>query len=180
MLPMMFKQIVAPALGDLAHRMEQPGARFLDVGVGVGMILVGMCKMFPSLSVVGLDPFDAPLAIAKKNTASFGDRVELRAIGLEDLRDDVGFDAAWVPTFFLPPAKADAGLSRLHAAMKPGGWVVLGTMGGTPTTRLVCDLWGGVVWSPAETEAALARAGFAPRTLPGPAWAPSLVVGQRA
>jgi hypothetical protein len=45
---------------------------------------------------------------------------------------------------------------------------------------LVNDLWAGAVLSPQQGETLLQEAGFAAvRTLPGPAWAASFVVGQR-
>jgi 2-polyprenyl-3-methyl-5-hydroxy-6-metoxy-1,4-benzoquinol methylase len=58
---------VLPELDDLGARLECPDASFLDVGVGVGALAIAMCRVFPQLRVVGIDTFDAPLALARKN-----------------------------------------------------------------------------------------------------------------
>jgi hypothetical protein len=45
---------------ELAARLDQPSASFLDVGVGVGVIAIELCRAFPALRVVGLEPAPAP------------------------------------------------------------------------------------------------------------------------
>ena len=182
----MMKMQVLPALEGLGERLERPGARFLDVGAGVGGLAIAMCRAFPQLSILGVDVLDTPLAIAKKNVTNAGlvERIELRKQAVEDLREESAFDAAWLPGFFVPTAAAAA--TRIHAALRPGGWLLFGVAGwpADPKRRavwsLINELWGGVSSPPAEGEAILREAGFSVvRTLPGPEWAPSLVVGQR-
>jgi hypothetical protein len=51
---------------ELAARLGQPSASFLDVGVGVGVIAIELCRAFPALRVVGLEPAEAPLAQARQ------------------------------------------------------------------------------------------------------------------
>ena len=104
--PPMFKARFVATLGDLAARLERPGARFLDVGVGVGALTISMCRLWPELHAVGLDIYDAPLALARDNLAraNLGTRVELRQLAVEALRDEAAFDLAWLPSFFIPPA----------------------------------------------------------------------------
>jgi predicted O-methyltransferase YrrM len=48
-----------------------------------------MCRAFPQIRVVGVDPFDAALAIARENIAREGlaERIELRRSSVEELRD---------------------------------------------------------------------------------------------
>src|SRR5258706_71544 len=83
-------------LGDLAARFEK-GARFLDVGVGVGSLSIAMCRAFPQVRAVGLDVFEVPLGIARDKVARAGlaDRIELRQVAIEDLKDEEAFDLVW-------------------------------------------------------------------------------------
>jgi predicted O-methyltransferase YrrM len=89
-----------------------------------------MCEQFPALRVVGLDPFDTALELARRNVAEAGleDRIELRPKPVQDLADQDCYDLAWVPVMFLPADVAARGLHRVRAALRPGGWVVLGSM----------------------------------------------------
>jgi SAM-dependent methyltransferase len=186
-MPGMFKAHVVPMLGDLAARLDKPGARFLDVGVGVGALAIGMCRAWPAVHVVGLDTFDAPLAIARENVqrASLGGRVELRKLGVEDLRDEDAFDLAWLPTFFIPSAALPTAIARIRASLHTGGWVVVAMTGGADDRQravgaLLTELWGGPTLTVPEMQKLLQEAGFSTiRVLPGPAWAPAILAAQR-
>jgi hypothetical protein len=184
----MFKMNLVGTMGDLAARLEKPGARFLDVGVGVASLAISMCRAFPQLGVVGLDPYDVALDIGRENVKSAGlaDRIELRRLVVEDLRDTEAFDLAWLPTFFIPAASLRAGIARVHASLRPGGWIIfpIGSSAGDARQRatlaLLTESWGGPVLSVAEGEAALKEAGFSGvRPLPGPPFAPATLVAQR-
>jgi len=186
--PTMFKMHIVPNLGDLGARLERDGAKFLDVGVGVASLAIAMCRTWPALAVVGLDVADAPLGVARENVARAGlaDRIELRKTAVQELRDEAAFAAAWLPGVFIPKAVLPAALRRVHAALEPGGWMIFPSHAGVePRARavgaLVTDLWGGEPLAQAEAEKLLADAGFATvRALPGPPWAPKLMVAQRA
>jgi SAM-dependent methyltransferase len=187
-LPMMLKMNVLPTLGDLGARLEQKGARFLDVGVGVGALAIAACRVWPAISVVGLDTFHTPLAIAHENVtqAGLGDRIELRNASVEDLRDEGAFDLAWLPSFFIPQAAMTNALARIRASLKDGGWAVVAMFGGGADDRqravgaLLTDLWGGPSMTTADMQALLTNAGFtAVRLTPGPNWAPALFAAQR-
>jgi hypothetical protein len=41
------KMNLAAGLGDLAERLDRPGGRFLDVGVGVASLSIAMCRLWP-------------------------------------------------------------------------------------------------------------------------------------
>jgi SAM-dependent methyltransferase len=181
------KAHIAPALGDLAERLGRPGVTFLDVGAGVGALSIAMCQAFPSLRVVGVDPYDVPLALARANVAAagLGERIELRRAPIQELRDEAAFDLAWLPPFFLGAREVVAeALARIRAALRPGGWLLIPAVnpaaGEAQRTvwSFVLDSWGGPVLLASDIEALLTAAGLAPRTLPGPSWT-SLVVGQR-
>lgn len=187
MMGPMLKRMIAPQLDGLAARLEAPGGRFLDIGTGVGKLAIAAARTYPNLSVVGLDGFDAPLALARENVAqaSLGDRIELRKQTVEELSDSATYDVAWLPSFFVADCATAA--KRIHHALKPGGWIMLGTLSGGVDDRhravatLLLELWSGGRLQASEGEKILKDAGFTNvRTLPGPAWAPAMVVGQRA
>src|SRR4029453_18820673 len=89
---------------ELAARLGQPSASFLDVGGGGGGIAIALCRAFPALRAVGLGPAPAPLSEARANVAAAGlaDRIELRQQGVEALQDSEAFDLAYVAQVFIP------------------------------------------------------------------------------
>jgi SAM-dependent methyltransferase len=119
-----------PSLDGLCAALAAPTATFLDVGTGVGRLAIAMCEQFPALRVVGLDPFETALALARSNVAEAGlaDRIELRPQLVQQLADENCYDLAWVPVMFLPADVAARGLHRVHTALRPGGWAVLGSL----------------------------------------------------
>ncbi|MCA1706380.1 MAG: class I SAM-dependent methyltransferase, partial [Actinobacteria bacterium] len=121
---------VFPALEGLPEALEAPTARFLDVGTGVGRLAIAMCHQFPTLRVVGLDPFETALELARLNVAEAGlaSRIELRPEPVQGLTDENCYDLAWVPVMFLPADVAARGIRRVRAALRPGGWAVLGSL----------------------------------------------------
>jgi Methyltransferase domain len=183
------KMNLVAMLGDLAARLDRPGARFLDVGVGVASLSIAMCRLWPGLHAVGLDTFDAPLALARQNVERAGltDRIELRKIAVEELRDEESFELAWLPSFFIPTAMLPGAVARVRASLRPGGWMLFpigGFAGNDERARsvfaLICDTWGGPVLTVPESESLLKEVGFSTvRVLPGPPSTPPLLVAQR-
>ncbi len=182
----MIKMVFAPKLGDLSARIEKPGARFLDVGVGVGSLAIAMAQVFPNLHVLGLDVYDPSLELARANVAraKLGDRVKIEKCPVEELREEACFTLAWLPTFFVPDV--EGAIARIHAAVAPGGFFLCGVKAMASDARaravwsLINDEWGGAQLPPADAEALLRRVGFVDvTTLPGPDWAPAMVVGRR-
>jgi ubiquinone/menaquinone biosynthesis C-methylase UbiE len=178
--------MIVPQLADLGARLERAGARFLDVGVGVASLALAMCREYPALQIVGLDAYEPALALARDNVAraGLGARIELRHCPVQELRDERAFELAWLPSFFIPPAELDAGLARVKAALRPGGWLVFAATGthtgSTEATRaLITELWGGAALGNEPARALLERAGFRDvRVLPGPPWAPTTLAAQ--
>jgi SAM-dependent methyltransferase len=190
-LPGMFKTMLIPTMGDLAQRLEGEGGRFLDVGVGVAALAIGMCRAYPRLQVVGVDVHEPALALARANVVREGldQRLELRNEAVEALRDEAAFDLAWVPSFFLRPGSLPAVVTRVRAAIKPGGWLLLAAIcrGIDPEPRrgaalgLVADVVGGTAYSVDEVEGALREAGFAEvRRAPGPPMAIAFFLARRS
>ncbi len=180
--------VLAPTLEGLEEALARPGAAFLDVGVGVAALSIAMCRLYPELLAIGIDPWEPALELARRNVVAAGlaGRVELRRQRVEDLGDEAAFDLAFIAGPFLGPGAVDAACARTLAALRPGGWVLFGMYrgGGTLETalaRLRTARSGGAVLEPAEAEARLATAGFVDvRTFAAELGIPSqLVVGRR-
>lgn len=133
------------------ERLARPGARFLDVGLGAAGGSIALCKRFPSLRVVGLEPlpaarFEAHAAIA---TAGLEDRIEVRDARIEDLDEERVYDGAFVASMFVDDAALAAGLPRVCRALVSGGLVMLGAWSRpadprvAATSALRWQLWGG-------------------------------------
>jgi SAM-dependent methyltransferase len=180
------KQMIAPRLPGLADRLEASSGSFLDVGVGVAGLSIAMARLWPSLSLVGIDRWAPSLAIARENVraARLTDRIEVRQQAAEDLPDVDAFDLAWVPAAFIPETSIPAIVERVHRALRPGGWLLFAMVnqGGDPLAgsyaRLRTATWGGALLAAAQVEALLGRAGFVDvQVLPGP---PNAVVAMFA
>jgi hypothetical protein len=105
---------------------------------------------------------------------------------MSGLADDAGFDVAWLPAPFIPQAAIDSGLPRVTAALRPGGWLILGhgKLGGTPVedavTRLKAIAYGGTALGEAAACHLLRSAGLTSvRSMPTPAGAPAITIGQK-
>jgi ubiquinone/menaquinone biosynthesis C-methylase UbiE len=165
--------------------------RILDVGTGVAGLAVPLCSTFPNATVLGLDPWEPALAIARENVADAGldERVTLLAIPIESFDDPEGFDLVWLPAFFIPETVLNEAIKRVFAVTRPGGTLVVGALygaGDDPLAAAVDDLFtvrsGGSVVYPDDLVARLERAGFADvreveRTWDAPL---RLVAGRRA
>jgi predicted O-methyltransferase YrrM len=182
-------QTLFPRLDGLIERMQRPTGTFIDVGTGVGAIAIQMCRLFPRLHVVGLEPQDAPLAEARRNVAAakLEERIELRAQRIEDLVDREAFDLVWLPQVFLPREVLKSGLRRAWSALRPGGWILLIAFS-TPgmdldaaLMRLANVAYGGDPLYPEQVAELLADVDFArTQVFPSPAGRiPKLIVGQR-
>jgi 2-polyprenyl-3-methyl-5-hydroxy-6-metoxy-1,4-benzoquinol methylase len=185
----MWVQRLFPLLDGLMERLQRPTATFLDVGAGVAAIAIQMCRFFPTLHVVGLEPQDAPLAEARRNVAAaaLSERIELRAQRIEDLTDREMFDLVWLPQMFLRQEALERGLRAAWAALHPGGWILLLAVSAPGMNldaafwRLRNVLWGGDPLYPEQVAELLAAADFVRvQVLPtAPGFTPKLIVGQR-
>jgi protein-L-isoaspartate O-methyltransferase len=183
-----FAHMMLPALGDLGSRLTAPDARMLDVGTGVGALAVAFARVFPQLQVLGIDVLDRPLELARRNIAAsdVAARVTVRRQDVAEFTDDAGFDLAHFPAPFIPRLAVQAGLPRVAAALRPGGWVFVGRgkFGGTPAedalTRLKTLVYGGTPLDEAEASDLLRAAGLTSvRPFPTPEGAPGITIGQK-
>jgi SAM-dependent methyltransferase len=173
---------------DLGRQLAAPGARFLDVGVGVAQISLGMCQAFPQLQCIGLDINPRPLSLAADNIAVEKQqaRVELRLQSIGDLPEKDAFTLAWVPLPFLPEDVARCALRALLSALAPGGWLLVACHDpdrdekATAMSWLQATIIGGSHFTTDDTTAVLAEIGYSeiscPPTPPG---APRFVLARR-
>ncbi len=169
LLAPVFRSSIVPRLGgNLAARLEAETAAMLDVGVGVAAFAVALCRIWPRLRVVGLDPWEPALALARDRVAAAGlqERIELRRATVETLADVAAFDLAWVPTFFIPGPALEPAIDRVHAALRPGGAIVLGLYARPPDpvaaaiAELRTQRQGGTRLTPEQAADLLGAAGF--------------------
>lgn len=184
----MFGQLMLPHLDGLAERLDRPGARMLDVGVGVAAQATAFAEVFAQLTVIGIDVFPRALELAARTVAAsaVADRVVLLQQDVATLTDDTCYDLAFIPAPFVPAAAMSTGLPNVARALKPGGWLCLGhgKFGGTPLqdalTQLKTSAYGGTALTNDSAQALCAAAGLVQvHTVPTPPGAPAITVGRR-
>jgi SAM-dependent methyltransferase len=152
---------------ELGQMLQGPGV-FLDVGTGVGWFAIEAARSWPALRVVGIDPWEPALTLARQNLAQSGiaERVELRLQRVEELEETTTFTLVWLPGPFIAGEIADRALERIYSALVPGGWLVFG-FNPLPDGRLEEMLAslrivrsGGYPWTPREVEEKLEEHGF--------------------
>ncbi len=181
----LFQRAIVPQLDGLAARLEAPTAAFLDVGVGVAALSIALARLWPTLSVVGIDPWEPALALARQNVAKarLGKRIDLRQQAVEDLTDQAAFDLVWVSQPFIRADLLTSALHQVWRALRPGGWVVSGVLNRTeePLAAALADLrsvaWGGQPLLPTQFAARLENSGFEQvQVFPSPSWAAVVVI----
>lgn len=127
---------VVPELPGLAARLGRSGARILDVGTGVAALALALADAFPVAEVVGIDVLERVLELARAELAGaepgVAGRVSLRHEDVVGLPDRAAYDLVWLPAPFLAEPALDTAVPRLTAALKPGGWLVVGTSPAAP------------------------------------------------
>jgi SAM-dependent methyltransferase len=180
-------RFMLPMMGDLAGRLTAPGVRMLDVGTGVGAAAVALAQQFPQVQVLGIDILDRALDLARQAIAAsdVAARVTVRKQDVADFADDAGFDVAWLPAPFIAEPALRSGLPRVAAALRPGGWLIVGhgKFGGTQVqdalTRLKTLAYGGTPIDEAAACQLLRDAGLTSvRPVPTPPGAAAIAIGQ--
>jgi len=170
----------------LSKVLRRPGA-FLDVGTGVGWLAIEAARAWPALRVVGIDPWEPALTLARKNLAHSGlvERVELRPQRVERLEETATFTLAWVPGPFISAEVVDRALEHVRCALAPGGWLIVGLypLPSAPLDHALTCLRivrsGGHPWTSEEVEEKLRALVFEQIEVYSPAPPIALVVAQR-
>lgn len=164
----MWAEQLFPKLDGLSQRLEATGGRFLDIGVGVAALAIAVCRRYPKVSGVGIDPWQPALSQARRSVAAAGldRRIDLRADRFEDLDEESCYDLIHVPSMFFSGEILQRGVDRALAALRPSGWIVIQVMARSGTellpavARLWCALWGSDPVLPEQVMEMLARAGY--------------------
>jgi precorrin-6B methylase 2 len=165
--PALMRQKVLPRLAGMEAKLDA-GASFLEVGSGVSAMSVAMAKLWPRLNIVGLEPLPAALALAHARVESAGlhERIELRRTRAEHVTDQDRFDLAWMPSLFIPASQLPAAVKRVHAALKPEGWIMLAALRPsddalqTALSRFRAASFGGFAGSLDDAVSIVSAAGF--------------------
>jgi ubiquinone/menaquinone biosynthesis C-methylase UbiE len=143
---------VLPSLPGLSDRLAQPGATFLDVGAGVGVLSREVCMVYPEVEATCLEPNEAARALGRERCRESGleGRIEFVSHAVGELEPRPRFDLALIPQPFLHPDAFAAGLGHVRRALRPGGWLLvlaLDLPDREPLTaasrRIRARLWGG-------------------------------------
>jgi S-adenosylmethionine-diacylgycerolhomoserine-N-methlytransferase len=115
------------AVVRLAASAHPAPARILEVGCGTGRNLAALARRFPQAQITGLDLSDAMLAIARKKTAGFGDRVNFRRRAYDSPIESTGaFDlvlCSYALSMFNPGF--EAAIAAAGRDLAPGGHFAL-------------------------------------------------------
>ncbi len=120
--------ILRPKLLSVMDLLLTDEGRILDVGCGFGLFAAYFGLTHPGRRVVGVDPDERRVGIARDVSASLGLRSHAFVVG--DVRDaplEGPFDAAYVLDVMhhLPAADQRRVLERLRALLAPGGMLLV-------------------------------------------------------
>ena len=160
---------VLPALDGLREALERPGATFLDVGAGVGVISTELCLVYPEVAAECFEPNPQARRIGRQRVRAAGleARIDFLADGVEGLDAIDRYDLAIIPQPFLSDQAFEDGIARIRAALRPGGWLLVLALDvpdanpvAAAASRVRARLWGGGAMSVDELIAMLDDAGF--------------------
>jgi protein-L-isoaspartate O-methyltransferase len=163
-----FERLATAAAPTLLQRLDRPGARFLDIGTGVGWLSIGMLQRWPHLTATGIEPLSGASALAKANLAETGlaDRMTLSPGRAEDLAERDAYDLIFVPSAFIPANALPAILGKAQDALRMGGRLLLAVIeppdqpDAAMLARFRAAVWGGDVLGNTQGRAFLKAAGF--------------------
>jgi SAM-dependent methyltransferase len=121
--------VVVPQAPAAMAALEK-GGRLLDIGSGAGHALIDYAQRFPTATIVGLEPDEPSLELARANitTAGLASRIELRRGDANALEDADSFDLVTLNITLHETGGPDEYanvLQRVHRALAPGGSVLV-------------------------------------------------------
>ena len=115
--------LVHDTILDLAHTFLGPGQRACDLGCSTGTLTARLASQFRGVEVVGVDIEPTMIAAAKRLSPQ---RPQYYCADVRELElPRMDFACACYTLMFLPPAERLDVLSRVFAALRPGGGFVL-------------------------------------------------------
>ncbi|MEV7598407.1 methyltransferase domain-containing protein [Kitasatospora sp. NPDC089797] len=123
------------------HVAPRPDDVILDVGCGTGSLAVLLDRVEPRARLIGVDPDPDTLELARRKAAAVGAAPEWR-VGMGDaLAELVGAGSADTVVSSLvlhqcPVPMKRAVLASMHAALRPGGKLVIADYGRQRTTAM--------------------------------------------
>ncbi|KIN15947.1 methyltransferase [Halomonas sp. KHS3] len=119
--------VTAPSACEVVAQRMAPDAawRLLDLGGGPGLVAVALAKAFPQMSGVVFElPEAADVAAQHIAQAGLASRLEARGGDLVRGALGTGYDLIWCSSVLHFVPDLSAGLTKLHAALKPGGELI--------------------------------------------------------
>ena len=113
----------------LAALAPKPGETIIDVGCGTGSFAVLLKAAAPGSTVIGLDPDDEALAIARRKAADAGVVIEWRKGFARDVAGPVDAVVSSLLFHQMPLIEKRAGMAAIHAALRPGGRALIADYG---------------------------------------------------
>jgi ubiquinone/menaquinone biosynthesis C-methylase UbiE len=181
-------------LAELIPLNRNQSLRVLDIAAGHGMWGIGFAKEFPQAQIVALD-WASVLQVAKENAQQNGIGNRFTTITGSAFEVDLGrdYDVVLVPNFLHHFNSADCVkfLKRVHAALKPGGYVAIVEFVPNPdrisppgsagfSLVMLATTPEGDAYTLAEYADMLSRSGFeAPKLHPLPASVNQAVISKR-
>ena len=131
-------EIHLDSLIEMIHHSIQPGfspVRAVDVGCGVGRVLIPMARRWPG--AVGVDVASSMLREARKNLATAGVKADL-VLGDDSLTALTGtfdFVHSYIVLQHVPPERGEKICAALLAKLRPGGVAALHVSYRTPLSQ---------------------------------------------
>jgi cyclopropane fatty-acyl-phospholipid synthase-like methyltransferase len=168
-----FPEFITPEL----HKRLQAGGKHLELGCGVGGMLLSLLKAHPRMTATGIELDEAILKEIERlaNELGVADRLTLNNCDARDYKADSVFDSLfWSQNFFERSLRSPV-LEVGFRALKPGGLLMLPLLSEPPKSseerrspagkaytlnRLMYNSWGAPLLTPIELRNEVEEAGF--------------------
>lgn len=108
----------------------QPGETIIDVGCGTGSFAVMLKTVQPGVSVVGIDPDEEALAIARAKADAAGVEIQWQRGFARDIGERSAHAVVSSLMFHqMPMVEKQAGLAAMHAALTSNGRLIIADYG---------------------------------------------------